>query len=132
MTIRGLPQGSPQGALNAAAGTPKVINLTTIAGGASQNGYIADTDLLIVTTADGTNKSITLPDPNKYGGTPGDDWTVINSGSGQTLNVFPPTGGNISGAGSNTADTITNQKATTYWLVSFTATTSVWVRQVGA
>lgn len=132
MTIRGFPQGSPQGSLNAAAGTPKVINLTTLAGGASQNGYIAETDLLLVSTADGTNKVITLPDPNKYGGTPGDDWTVINAASGQTLSVYPPTGGNISGNGANTAVSVSNNKGSTFYLVSFTATSSVWTVQAGA
>jgi hypothetical protein len=132
MTIRGYPQGSTQGAINAAAGTPKVINLTTIAGGASQNGYVAETDYLMVTTADGTNKVITLPDPNKYGGTPGDDFVIVNSASGQTLSVYPPTGGNISGAGANTAASISNNITSCFCLISFTASASVWTSQVGA
>ena len=132
MTLRAFPQGTPAGTMNAITGTPAVVNLTTIAGGGSQNGYIATTDLQIVTTADGTNKAITLPDPNKYGGTAGDDFIIVNSNSGQTLNIFPPTGGNINAAGSNTAVTVSANKSITIYLVSYTATTSVWTGFAGA
>ncbi len=132
MTIFGFPQGSAPGQIKAAAGTPVVVNLTTIAGGASQNGYIVSSDLQLVTTADGTNKVLTLPDPNKYGGTPGDSFEIINSASGQTLSVYPPTGGNINAAGANTAVSIVVNKAAIFYLVSYTATTSVWTGLVGA
>lgn len=132
MTLRGIPQGVPVGMQNAVNGTPLVVNLTTIAGGTNQNGYIATTDFQIVTTADGTNNSITLPDPNKYGGAIGDMFTVINSASGQTIKVFPPTGGNISAGGANTANNLLVNKANNYYLVSFTSTTSVWTVDAGA
>lgn len=132
MALRGIPQGVPIGQFNALDGTPVVVNLTTAVSGSSQNGFVATSDYQIVTTADGTNKAITLPDPNKYGGAVGDSFTIVNSASGQNLSVFPPTGGNISGAGSNTANTLTNNKVSTYYLVSFTSTTSVWTVGAGA
>lgn len=134
MTLRGIPQGIPVGQMNAIQGTVTVMNLTTLATGNSQNaaGSIVPSDFVIVTTADGTNKGITLPDPNKYGGAPGDVFTVVNSASGQTLNIFPPTGGNISAAGANTASTLVVNKVNNYYLVSFTSTTSVWTVDAGA
>jgi len=132
MTIRAYPVGTPVASLNAAAGTPTIVNLTTAVSGNVQGGFVAPTDLLLVTTADGTNKSVTLPDPAKYGGSAGDCWEVVNAASGQTVSVFPPVGGNISGAGANTADTITNNKSACYYLVSFTSSTSVWTSQKGA
>lgn len=134
MTIYSQPVGNSIGSLNAIAGTPLTYNLTTIAGGGSQNGTgtILSTDYALISTADGTNLAVTLPDPNKYGGTPGDVFTVVNAASGQTVKVFPPTGGNISGAGANTNASITNNKTSQFRLISFTSTTSVWTSMVGA
>jgi len=134
MPIYSQPVGNSGGNFNAIAGTPLVYNLTAIAGGGSQNGTgtILSTDYAIVNVADGTNLAVTLPDPNKYGGTPGDCFTVVNGASGQTLKVYPPTGGNISGAGANTNISITTSKTSQVRLVSFTSTTSVWTSMVGA
>jgi len=134
MTLRGIPQGLGVGQMNAIQGTVTVMTLTTLATGDSQNatGSVIPSDFVIVTTADGTNKGITLPDPNKYGGTPGDCFTVVNSASGQTLDIFPPTGGNISAAGANTASTLVVNKTKAFYLVSFTSTTSVWVASASA
>jgi hypothetical protein len=134
MTIYSQLGGNSVGNMQAIAGTPQVINLTTIAGGGSQNGTgtIMSSDYWIVNTADATNLAVTLPDPNKYGGTAGDTFTLVNGASGQTLKLYPPTGGNISGAGSNTNISITTSKTTQVRLVSYTATTSVWTSMVGA
>ncbi len=133
MTLRGSPYGGvPIGAMNAIQGTVTVLNLTTLASGGAQGNGLMPSDFVIVTTADGTNKALTLPDPNKYGGTPGDIFTVVNSASGQTLSVFPPTGGNISALGANTASSLALNKVNSYYLVSFTATTSVWTVDAGA
>ncbi len=133
MTLRGIPQGGvPAGMQNAVNGTVTVLNLTTLNSGGAQGNGLMPSDLVIVTTADGTNKALTLPDPNKYGGVPADIFTVVNSASGQTLNIFPPTGGNISAAGANIANTLVVNKANNYYLVSFTATTSVWVVDASA
>jgi hypothetical protein len=135
MTLRGIPQGGvPIGMMNAIQGFPTTMNLTALTSGNSQNaaGSLLPSDFVFVTTADGTNKGVTLPDPNKYGGTLGDIWTVANSASGQTISVFPPTGGNISGGGNNSPSTIVNNKVNNYYLVSFTATTSVWTVDAGA
>ena len=132
MPLYAFPGGIPVGSFDNLAGTPNVISLTAQAAGNSQNGFIAPSDYILVTAATAGNLSVTLPDPNKYGGTPGDLFTVVNGASGQTLNVFPPTGGNISGAGANTAATIANNKTSQFRLVSYTATTSVWTSMAGA
>lgn len=135
MTLRGIPQGGVSiGMMNATSGSPTTMNLTTLATGNSQNAAnsLLPSDFVAITTADGTNKGVTLPDPNKYGGTFGDVWTVLNSNSGQNISVFPPTGGNISNAGANTANTLTNNKVNNYYLISFTATSSVWTVDAGA
>jgi hypothetical protein len=133
MTLRAIPQGGvPVGQMNAIQGTVSTVSLTALAAGNVQNSVIFPSDFVIVTAATGSFLAITLPDPNKYGGAPGDVFTIVNSASGQTLNVFPPTGGNISGAGANTASTLANNKVNNYYLVSFTATTSVWTVDAGA
>ena len=134
MPLYGYPGGIPVGSFDNVVGAPIIYNLTTIAGGGSQNGTgtILQSDYAIVSTADGTNLAVTLPDPNKYGGQAGDLFTVVNAASGQTLKVFPPTGGNISGTGSNTNISISNNKTTQIRLISFTSSTSVWTSQVGA
>jgi hypothetical protein len=135
MTLRGIPQGGvPIGMMNAVQGTAVAMNLTALTSGNSQNaaGSLLPSDLVLITTADGTNKGVTLPDPNKYGGAPGDIWVTVNANSGQNVSVYPPTGGNISNAGANTASTLTNNKVNNYYLVSFTATTSVWTVDAGA
>lgn len=132
MTIFSQPQGSAPGQLKACVGTPQVINLTTAVSGNTQNSYLVPTDFSIITTADSSNKGVTLPDPNKYGGTAGDSFLVLNGQSGQTLNVFPPTGGNIDGAGANTAITLAQGTTATIYLQSFTSTTSVWISDAGS
>lgn len=131
MTIFSQPQGAAGGQVKAAVGTPVVLNLTTQAGGNSQNGFICPTDFCMVTTADASNKTLTLPDPNKYGGTAGDSFLILNGQSGQTISIFPPTGGNIDAAGSNTAVTQAVGTTITVYLASFTATTSVWIGDTG-
>lgn len=132
MPIYSQTLGNSVNSFAAIAGQPQVINLTTIAGGGSQGAAVMTSDYWIVSTADGTNLACTLPDPNKYGGSAGDLFTVVNAASGQTLKVYPPTGGNISAAGANTNISITNNKTTQIRLVSFTSTTSVWTSMVGA
>jgi hypothetical protein len=133
MPLYNFPIGNSTKSFKAIAGSPEVINLTTIAGGGSQNGVgTIMSDYWIVSTADGTNLAVTLPDPNLYGGHAGDLFTLVNAASGQTLKIYPPTGGNISGTGANTNISVSNNKTTQVRLVSFTATTSVWTSQVGA
>lgn len=120
------------GMMNAIQGTPLILNLTALAGGNSQGAGLLPSDLVMVGTAGSTNLAVTLPDPNKYGGAVGDSWLVLNGQSGQTINVFPPTGGNINGAGQNTAITVAQGKSATVYLQSWTATTSVWISDNGA
>jgi hypothetical protein len=132
MSLRGIPQGVGVGQFNALNGTPTTVSLTALAAGNVQNSVVCPSDFVFVTAATGSFLSITLPDPNKYGGAVGDSFTIVNSATGQTLNIFPPVGGNISGAGANTANTLANNKVNNYYLVSFTATTSVWTVDAGA
>lgn len=127
MTIYTHHRGNPIQTLRACAGAPAIVNLTTIALGGSQGGYLANSDYQIVTAADSTNKAITLWDPNKYGGTAGDLFIVANGQSGQTLNVFPPTGGAFNAGSANAALTVGQGVVIRFILVSWTPTTSVWI-----
>ncbi len=134
MPLYGYPIGNSVESFKAIAGRPKVVNLTTIAGGDAQNatGCIMETDYYLINVADGTNLSVTLPDPAKYNSHAGDLFTVVNGGSGQTVKVYPPVGGNISAAGANSAASISTSKTSQFRLVSWTASTSVWTSMVGA
>ncbi len=133
MTLRGIPQGGvPVGMQNAVNGTPTLMNLTALAGGNLQGAGLLPSDLVLVGTASSGNLSVTLPDPNKYGGAFLDSWLVLNGQSGQTINVFPPVGGNIDAAGLNTAVTLAQGTSGTFYLQSFTATTSIWVADGGS
>lgn len=132
MTIYAFPQGTPTAQIRACVGTPVVVNLTTLLSGGSQNSFLAPSDYVIVTTSDSTNKGITLWDPNKYGGTPGDSFLIAAGQVGTTLVVFPPTGGAIDAAGSNASVNVAAGTTQTFILQSFTATTSVWIADGGS
>lgn len=132
MTIFGQPQGTSSGTLKACVGTPVVLNLTTLAAGSTQNSFVAPTDYCIVTTSDASNKSITLPDPNKYGGTPGDTFMIAAGQVGTTLTVFPPTGGSIDAAGANASVNVAAGTTGTFILQAFTSTTSTWIGDSGS
>lgn len=132
MTIFGQPQGTPISTLKACVGTPAVLNLTTLVAGATQNSLVVPSDYCIVTTSDASNKSLTLPDPNKYGGTPGDSFLIAAGQVGTTLTIFPPTGGSIDAAGANASVNITAGTTGTFILQAYTATTSTWIGDSGS
>lgn len=133
MTLRGIPQGGvPVGMQNAVNGTPTLMNLTSIGGGNAQGAALVPSDLVIIGTAGASNLAVTLPDPNKYGGAFADSWLVINGQSGQTVNVFPPTGGNIDGTGANASVAVAQGATATFYLQSFTASSSVWIADGGS
>lgn len=132
MTIFSQTQGTPVSQVRACVGTPAVLNLTTLVAGSTQNSLVMPTDYSIVTTSDAANKSLTLWDPNKYGGTAGDQFIVAAGQVGTTLTIFPPTGGAIDAAGANNSVNITAGATVTFILQSFTATTSVWIGDGGS
>lgn len=132
MTIFGQSQGTPVAQMKACVGTPVVLNLTTLVAGSTQNSLIIPSDYCIVTTSDAANKSLTLPDPNKYGGTAGDSFQIAAGQVGTTLTIFPPTGGAIDAAGSNASVNIAAGTTGIFILQSFTPTTSVWIGDTGS
>lgn len=132
MTIFGQPQGNPPSVLKACAGTPVVVDLVALLAGTTQNTYVASSDYQIVSNASASHKEITIPDPNKYGGTAGDSFFIVNGQSGQTISVFPPTGGNIDATGSNTAISVSQGATAAIILQSYTSTTSVWIADGGS
>lgn len=133
MTLRSNPYGGvPAGQMNVIQGTPFLANLTTLASGNTQNSLILPSDMVLVSTADATNKGITLPDPSKYGGAFCDSFMVLNGQSGQTINIYPPVGGNIDGSGVNTAVTCAQGTTITFYLQSWTATSSIWIADGGS
>lgn len=72
-------------------------------------GYALTKRFSIVATAANTNDAVTLPT-----GTTGRTVTVVNNGA-NTIKIFPPSGGNISGAGANTAVTQATTVNKTYY-----------------
>ena len=132
MTIFSQSQGTPQGTVKACVGNPSVLNLTTLVAGSTQNSLVMPSDYCIVTTSDASNKSLTLPDPNKYGGTAGDTFLVAAGQVGTTLTIFPPTGGAIDAAGANASVNVTAGTTATFILQAYTATTSTWIGDSGS
>ncbi len=134
MPLRGLPQGGvPIGMMNAIQGTVSVVSLITLAAGTSQNVVLFPSDFVIVTATNAGNSALTLPDPNKYGGVPGDQWVLaVGQVGGTAVSIFPPTGGTIDAASANAAVTAAAGTTATFILQSFTATTSVWIGDGGS
>lgn len=132
MTIFAFPQGTPTSQIKACVGSPQVLNLTTLVAGGTQNSFLAPTDYSIVSTSDATNKAITLWDPNKYGGTPGDSFLLVAGQVGTTVLVFPPTGGSIDAGSANASVNLAAGTSVTVILQAFTATTSTWISDAGS
>jgi hypothetical protein len=132
MTLRSVPQGVPVGMQNAVNGTVTVMNLTALATGTAQGGGLLPSDFVIVTTATSSNNALTLPDPNKYGGAVGDAWYIAVGQVANQVNLFPPTGGAIDAAGTNASISIAAGNTATLILVSWTATSSVWIADGGS
>ena len=86
--------------IEAVLGTRAVISLITKAAGTAQGGYVAERDIIVVTGANSSNTAITIPDPALTGYGPADFYEFVN-GTSQACVIFPPTGGNIDGAGAN-------------------------------
>lgn len=133
MTLRGIPQGGvPVGMQNAVNGSVSVPSLIAVASGNAQNGFIAPSDFVIITTVNSSNTAITLPDPNKYGGAVGDSWYIAVGQVANSVLVFPPTGGAIDAAGTNNSITVAAGNTVTLILVTWTSTTSVWIADGGS
>lgn len=133
MTLRGIPQGGvPIGMQNALNGTVSVVSLVTLAAGTTQNVQTLPSDFVIIATTNAGNTALTIPDPNKYGGVPGDMWLVAVGQVTNSVLIFPPTGGAIDAAGANASVTCAAGTTSTFILQSFTATSSVWIADGGS
>lgn len=114
--------GNSVGNMNAALGSVTAVSLITAAAGTGQSGYVMPTDVVVVTGANGSNTSVTLPDPFLQGWGVGDWYEVIN-GVNQALVVFGPTGGKINNGSANAsvalpACTSTNNASGRYYITA--------------
>lgn len=69
----------------------------------------------VATATAGSADSLTLPTQTAG------KFTLIHNGSGDTINVFPPTGASINGGSANAAVTIATGKARLFYAMSATA-----------
>jgi hypothetical protein len=136
MTLRSIPQGGVTvGMMNAIQGTVLMLDGSSATGakiGNAQGTYVAPTDFIIATKLDSTNLAITLPDPAKLGMTGGDSIFIGNAQSGQTLSVYPPTGGSIDGGSTNAAVTLSQGTTQTFYVVSAASGASTWLADGGS
>lgn len=136
MTLRSVPQGGVTvGMMNAIQGTVLMLDGSSATGakiGNAQGTYVAPTDFIITTKLDATNLAITLPDPAKLGMIGGDSIFIGNAQSGQTLSVYPPTGGSIDAGSANAAVTIAVGTTQTIYLVSAASGASTWLADGGS
>jgi hypothetical protein len=106
MPSRSALVGLPIGNMNAILGAVTAVSLITAASGTAQNGYKMPTDFVVITAANGSNTAVTLPDPYLQNWNVGDSYKIVNA-STQACVIFPPTGGNINGAGANSSIVMT-------------------------
>jgi hypothetical protein len=136
MTLRAIPQGGvPAGMMNAIQGTVQMLDGSASTGlsiGNAQGTYVLPTDFCITTKLDGSNKAVTLPDPAKLGMVPGDSIFIGNAQSGQTLSIYPPTGGTIDAGSANAAVTAAVGTSQTLYVVSAAAGASAWLADGGS
>jgi hypothetical protein len=130
MPSRTAPLGNSVGNMNGLMGSVTAVSLITAASGTGQSGYIMPTDVVVVTAANGSNTSVTLPDPFLQGWGVGDYYEVVN-GSGQALVIFPPTGGKINLASANAscalpAAATTNNAAGRYYITAVASAASTF------
>jgi hypothetical protein len=132
MVLRAIPQGGvPIGMQNAVNGTVTVMNLTALATGTAQGGGLLPSDYVIVTTATGSNDAVTLPNPNLYGAAVGDQWYVAVGQVSSPVLIYPPTGGTIDAGSANASLSVSAGNTATLILVSWTATSSIWIADGG-
>lgn len=117
--------------MNGMLGTPTVVNLVTKAAGTAQNGYKAETDLIVVGTASASHTAVTLPDPFLQGWSPGDFYEFVNATT-QACVIFPPTGGNINNAGANASVALAANKAVRVYVATVVSGASTFSTLTGA
>lgn len=122
--------GSPHN-MNAVLGTPLAVSLVSKASGTAQNGYIAERDLIVVTAASASHTAVTVPDPALTGFGVGDFYEFVN-GTTQACVIFPPTGGNINGAGANASVALAANKAVRVYVTGTTSGATTFVTLTGA
>jgi hypothetical protein len=131
MPSRSALVGNPIATTNALLGYVTSVSLITAASGTAQNGYKAPSDVIVVTAANGSNTAITLPDPFLQNWNPGDFYECVN-GTSQACVIFPPTGGNINGAGANASVALAANKAVRVYITTVVSAASTFNTLTGA
>ena len=131
MPSRSYPGGnsvvSDQGNLGFVTG----VSLITKASGTGQSGYIAESDVIVVTGANGSNTAITLPDPALTGYGVGDWYDFINTTT-QACVIFPPSGGKINNGSTNASAALAASKSVRVYVTGVTSGATTFITMTGA
>ena len=131
MPSRNYPGGSSVGNMNADIGTVTAVSLITKASGTAQSGYVAESDLIVVTGANGSNTAITLPDPSLTGYGVGDFYEFVNSTT-QACVIYPPSGGKINNGSANASATLAASKSVRVYVTDPTSGATKFITLTGA
>jgi hypothetical protein len=118
MTIKANVTGTGNSAAAASAIVGGVVNVTAAGAGQSTATLLPRASNCFVNA--GTGGVIMPPGVGTTQGLALGDYIRVHNQSGNSINVYPPTGGNIQGAGTNAAFAVGNNKVAT--IVMLTAT----------
>lgn len=131
MPSRSYPAGNSVGSDAANMGIVTGVSLITKASGTAQSGYIAESDMIVVTAANGSNTAITLPDPALTGYGLGDWYDFINNTT-QACVIFPPSGGKINNGSANASVALAASKSVRVYVTGVTSGSTTFITFTGA
>jgi len=131
MPSRSYPGGNPVGNMNTDIGFVTAVSLITKASGTAQAGYVAESDLIVVTGANASNTAITLPDPALTGYGIGDFYEFVNNTT-QACVIFPPSGGKINNGSANASAALAASKSVRVYVTGITSGSTTFITLTGA
>lgn len=117
--------------MNAALGMPTSVSLTSKASGTAQNGYKAESDLIVVTAASASHTAVTLPEVSLCGCGVGDFFEFVNATT-QACVIFPPTGGIINNGSANASVALAASKSVRVYVTDATSGANKFITLTGA
>ena len=131
MPSRSYPGGNSVVSDQGNLGFVTAVSLITKASGTAQSGYVAESDVIVVTGANGSNTAITLPDPALTGYGVGDWYDFINSTT-QACVIFPPSGGKINNGSTNASAALAASKSVRVYVTGVTSGATTFITMTGA
>jgi len=132
MPSRSFPIGSTSvPGLSAILGSVTAVDLVAKVSGTAQNGYKAESDLIVVSNASASHTAVTLPDPFLLGYTVGDFFEFVNTTT-QACVIFPPTGGIINNGSANASAPLAASKSVRVYVTTVASGASKFITLTGA